>query len=168
MSYTTYKKINSVTVASTAAAIEFTSIPADYTDLLVLVSTRTNEAQPETNVTITFNGSTSNESARTLYGNGTSALSYSYASDIYMWTSGSSATTSAFGSASYYIPNYAGSTNKSLSIDSTMESNVVGSTMALTAGLWSDASAITSLKLTPGGGSFVQHSSATLYGIRKY
>jgi hypothetical protein len=164
----TYVKIQSVTVTgATQAAIEFTSIPGTFDDLVIFASLRSNETTVETNATISFNGSGANKSARTLYGNGTSALSYTYNSEIYIWLSGGTSTASTFGSAFYYIPNYAGSTNKSVSIDSTMEANITASTMALTAGLWSNSAAISSITITCGGGSFVTNSSATLYGIKK-
>lgn len=164
----TYKKITTVTVTgATAASVEFTSIPATYTDVLVLASLRSNEAQIETNATISFNGSGSNKSARTLYGGGSgSGVSYTYASEIYLWLSGGNSTASTFGNALIYIPNYAGSTNKSLSIDSVMENNATTSSMAMTAGLWSNTAAITSITITCGGGSFVTNSTATLYGIK--
>jgi hypothetical protein len=37
----------------------------------------------------------------------------------------------------------------------------------LSAALWSNSAAITSVKLIPNAGTFVQYSTATLYGINK-
>jgi hypothetical protein len=81
---------------------------------------------------------------------------------------GASATSSTFGNGELYIPNYAGSTNKSYSADSVAETNATATFMYLTAGLWSNTAAINSITMTPQGGSnFVQYTTATLYGISK-
>jgi hypothetical protein len=162
----TYEIIASVNVGSGgAASIDFTSIPSTYTDLLLSVSLRSTEATVETNATISFNGSGANKSARTLYGNGSTASSFTYASEIYLWLSGANSTASTFGNSQYYIPNYASSNNKSISIDSTSENNGTLVAQSLTAGLWANSSAITSITITCGGGNFVQYSTAYLYGI---
>jgi len=164
----TYTLIASSTVGSGGAAtIDFTSIPATYTDLLLSVSLRSTEATVETNATISFNGSSANKSARTLYGNGSNANSYAYGSEIYLWLSGASSTSSTFGNSQYYISNYSSSNNKSISIDSTSENNATLVAQSLSAGLWSNSAAITSITITCGGGNFVQYSTAYLYGIKK-
>jgi hypothetical protein len=163
---TTYTLISSATVGSGGAGtISFTSIPATYTDLLLSTSLRSNEGTVETNVTISLNSSGSNKSSKTLYGNGSSAASYNYTAEIYQWISGGTSTASTFGSGYYYIPNYAGSNYKSLSIDATSENNATLVAQSLTAGLWSNTAAITGITLTSGGGNFVQYSTAYLYGI---
>jgi hypothetical protein len=77
---------------------------------------------------------------------------------------GSSATASTFGSGLIYIPNYAGSTNKSYLTDWVTENNATAAYAGFTAGLLSNTAAITDVTLT---GSFVQYSTATLYGISK-
>jgi hypothetical protein len=46
-----------------------------------------------------------------------------------------------------------------------MENNATLSLMNLAAGLWSNTSAITSIKITAVG-TFEQYSTATLYGIK--
>jgi hypothetical protein len=102
-----------------------------------------------------------------LFGNGSSASS---GNDTNMYITSSivpsTSTASTFSNAELYIPNYAGSNNKSSSVDGVSENNATASNMALTANLWSDTAAITSIKLTPaGGGNFVQYSTAYLYGI---
>jgi hypothetical protein len=71
-----------------------------------------------------------------------------------------------FGNNIIYIPNYASSNYKSLSVDAVPEENGTQTYMILSAGLWSSSSAITSLKLVPNiGPNFVQYSTAYLYGI---
>jgi hypothetical protein len=46
-----------------------------------------------------------------------------------------------------YIPNYAGSSNKSVSIDAVTENNATAAEANLVAGLWSSTAAITSITL---------------------
>lgn len=166
----TYVKIASVTVGVLgAASMDFTSIPATYTDLLVKISARTTNAGINDNVSIRPNGNTTNRTAKRLYGQGISALSDSLTDIVAGNIAGATATTSTFGSAEFYLPNYAGSTNKSFSTDGVNESNVAtGVAMSIVAGLWSSTAAITSLNLyTESGSNFVQYSTATLYGILK-
>jgi hypothetical protein len=162
----TYEAIATVTVGSGGAAtIEFTSIPATYTDLLVKVSARASVDTVQ--ASISFNGSTSSRTNIMLYGNGSSAGSESL-SDMYSYgnVTSSVATANTFANAEYYIPNYAGSTYKSMSGDSVNERNATTAYSSITASLWSNTAAITSWTITCPGGNFVQYSTATLYGIK--
>ena len=167
---TTCKLIAKVTLGSDAANIEFTSIPGTYTDLLLSVSLRSNRASVNRDdCKMEFNGSSANLSSRVLIGNGSSASSSSDASVLYgPPATGSTATASTFGNGYAYIPNYAGSTNKSVSVEGTTESNETTTLIYAVAGLWSNTAAITSIKLLPySGTNFVTGSSAFLYGITK-
>lgn len=162
----TYKKIASVTVTAGAgqAEIEFASIPANYTDLILHLSGRC--TGDDFTTYLRFNSSTTNYSQRRLQGTGSAAESATDTA-ITMNITRSSYTASTFGSATAYIPNYAGSTNKSVSIDSVTENNATVNRNILNAGLWSDTSAITNIKLVPLTGNHAQYSTATLYGISK-
>jgi len=66
-----------------------------------------------------------------------------------------------------YIPNYAGSTNKSFSSETNQENNATAAFARLLAGLWSQTAAITDIEITPNTGNWVQYSTAVLYGISK-
>jgi hypothetical protein len=163
----TYTLIQSVTVGSGgAASIEFGSIPQTYTDLQVLFSLRGDYDTVVANVR--FNGLTTNLSSRLLLGSGSAASSQSDASNIKMQGAigASSFTASVFANSSLYIPNYAGATNKSVSVDYVSENNATTAWMGLTAGLWSNTSAITQITLLSSSGNIVQYSSASLYGIK--
>jgi hypothetical protein len=164
---TTYEAIATVTVGSGGAAnINFTSIPATYTDLAVLLCGRTDRAAIADSVAIRFNDSTTSYTQRTLTGDGSSAGSASE-TNIDARQSGDTATASTFGSATYYIPNYAGSTNKSVSVDSVQENNATEAYMRLSAGLWSNTAAITKITLVSiNAANFKQYTTATLYGIK--
>ena len=164
-----YVKIQSVTVGSGGTAnMEFTSIPGTFDDLLIKLSARPTSGGA-TQAQIQFNSSGGTAySDRTLEGSGSSASSYSRSSQPYVWAiAADPTTTSTFGNTEFYIPNYAGSDNKSVSIDSVSEANQTTAYMALVAGLWSNTSAITSIILTLNGTNFAQHSTAVLYGIKR-
>lgn len=170
---TTYTLISSITVGSGgSASVEFTSIPATYTDLKVVMSVRDSGASLERNIRLTFNsvGGTS-YSQRLLYGNGSSAASYSASSAAFIssfYASAANATASTFASNEIYIPNYTSSNNKSVSIDSVIENNGSSTSMGLSAGLFSDSGVISSIKFIPDnpGDTYVQYSTFYLYGIK--
>lgn len=164
----TFVQIGStVTVGSGGAAtIDFTSIPATFTDLMLVFSLRQSAAN--NNIRLSVNGTTSNYSEIVLYGTG-SATASTTASTTYfnlIYSNGSGETANTFGNGQVYIPNYAGSNNKSMSADAVYENNATAAIASLTALLWSNAAAITSLSLVPVSGTWVQYSTATLYGIK--
>jgi hypothetical protein len=166
----TYKKIASVTVGSGgAASIDFTSIPSTYTDLIILVSIRGSASADYRDLFLKFNGSSTGYSNRTLYGSGSSAASGSPFTDkAYVgYPNNATSTSSTFTNGQIYIPNYAGSTNKSLSVDIVTENNATSSFAHLMTSLWSNTNAITSIALTMDSSNFVQYSTAVLYGISK-
>jgi hypothetical protein len=166
---TTYTLISSVTVGSGGAAnIEFTSIPATYTDLLVRISTRSNfTTYINDPLLLTLNSSTSNFTGIYLTASNTSTFYGGfgrYAGDSN--TQNGSSTSNTFSNIDVYLPNYASSNNKSFSVDTTIESNTVGTNLGFLAGSWSNSSAITSLRLTSNNSStLLQYSSVYLYGI---
>jgi len=164
---TTFTKIAAVTVgAGGAASIDFTSIPSTYTDLCVKVSARGTDSSGD--LGIKLNTSSSSFSRRVLRGNG-SAASSTNASDNYIGgLEPSTYTASTFGNAEIYIPNYAGSTNKSISVDSVTENNATEAFAFFVASLWSNSAAITGITLYPfTSGNLAQYSTAVLYGINK-
>ena len=162
-------KIQTVTVGSGgAASIDFTSIPGTMTDLMLVMSLRTSDSGTSwTSANLTINGVTTNQTARFLYGAGSGSGASSTNTVIDAWVNSGNSTANTFNNASIYIPNYAGSTNKSFSVDLVTENNTTTALQIIEAGLWSSSAAITSLSYAPASGSLVQYSSATLYGITK-
>ena len=159
--------IQSVTVPSGgSASIDFTSIPRTYTDLVLKLSLRQNQAN--NNVRITFNGSSTGYSERMVYGTGSSALSTSASAAYFnlVYSDGSAETASTFSNNELYIPNYAGSTYKSVSVDGVYENNATAAIAALTAQLWSNTAAITSISIFPASTNWVTNSTAYLYGVK--
>jgi hypothetical protein len=160
--------ISTVTVgAGGQASIDFTSIPSTYTDLMVVLSARTTNAAAGDAILVAFNGVTTNLSSRRLQGDGSSATSSTYASAFQPIVDGNTSTASTFGNYTMYIPNYAGSTNKSFSVDAVNENNATAATQQIWAGLWSQTTAINQLTFTGQSVNFVQYSTASLYGITK-
>lgn len=168
----TYTLIASYTVGSGGAAnIEFTSIPATYTDLKVVVSARNVAANVAGGVWLYPNGSSANMTARVLFGTG-SVIGSTTDTKIWGYTNSANSTSSTFGNIEFYIPNYTSSNNKSISVDGVMENNATEGRQNLSAGLWSITSAITSITLesfnnsTSAVANFAEHSTAYLYGIK--
>lgn len=167
----TFVKIASVTVgAGGAANMSFSSIPSTYTDLVVLLSGR-HTGSTASSLGLQLNGTTSTYSSRWLSGNGSSASSSNTAGTSIVATYGSipgtASTSNTFSNDIIYIPNYTGSSNKSVSSDGVQENNATAAYASLSAGLWSNTAAITSITLFPYDvTNFVQYSTATLYGIK--
>lgn len=167
---TTFTKIASATVGSGGAStITFSSIPSTYTDLVILTSLRdTASGIANAGMRVIFNGSGSGFSTRWVYGNGTTTFS---TTDSGSWIRigqqpGSTAASNTFSNDTIYIPNYAGSTNKSLSADAVSENNTTEAYATLTAGLWSNTAAINQVQIQSNSTAWAQYSSATLYGIK--
>lgn len=171
----TFELIASSTVGSGGAAnIDFTSIAGTYTDLCLKLSLRTDRASVIDQLKITFNNSGTGYTGIILY-NGNSSVgsetnTAATGGSTYLignYIDGASATSSTFGNGEIYIPNYAGSSNKSVSLDMVQENNAAGGYSSLTAGLWSNTAAITSVKLqSANSANFVQYSTAYLYGVK--
>lgn len=168
---TTYTLIDKATVGSGGvASISFTSIPSTYTDLLLRVSGRSTRSSYYDNISIKPNGSTSNRSTRYILGYEGGVISGTTTDgSAISGMAGNTATSNTFGSTDIYIPNYASSNYKSFSIDAVGENNSSNSRTGLSAMLWSDTAAITSIEIIPdadGGASFMEYTTAYLYGIK--
>ena len=155
----TFELISSVTVGSGGtASIDFTSIPATFTDLCVKLSALGNQTE---GMYLQFNGSTTGFTGKYLIGDGSTASSGSLAR--YAGSLKNLANTP--NNTEIYIPNYAGSANKSFSVDNVQEDNTTLAYQNLIAGLWSNTAAITSIKIEAAS-SFRQYSTAYLYGVK--
>jgi hypothetical protein len=165
----TFELIASSTVGSGgAASIDFSSIPSTYTDLCFKISARITRSGAVTDImNVSFNGTSTNESCRRMEGNGASASLASNSLLLAYQASSTDATASTFGNGEFYIPNYAGSTNKSASNDGVSENNGTTAFAGLAANLWSNTAAINQVTFTPDSGSdFVQYSTIYLYGVK--
>lgn len=167
---TTMKLIAKTTLGSDASSVEFTSIPATFSDLLIVYSARSARNDTYDDFKVRFNTSTSGYSSRLLYGYNTLVASVTYTEIVGLAVPGSTATANTFGSGEIYIPNYAGSTNKSVSLSSCGENNSATYVFNYAAaGLWSSTDAISRVVIDDytGGSNIVSGSSFYLYGITK-
>lgn len=161
--------IESQTLGSSQASVTLGSggtLPQTYKTLKVVMSTRSDQSGNWITVFIRPNGSSSNGSYRDVYGTGTAAGSQVDASNVDTYTVGSSSTSGTFASTTIDLPNYSASTNKPISTDSVTENNGTAALQLMSAGLWSNTAAITSIQLTFATGNFVSGSSFTLYGLK--
>jgi hypothetical protein len=159
------KLIESKTLGTAAASIEFTSIPQDGTDLVFLILSRTTGTGNTLN--ITFNGNTTGYTNRVLSGSGSSVVSFANSNRIAGYAGISLETANTFGSTNLYIPNYSGATNKSYSSEAVSENNATEAYQALFAGLWSNTAAITSVLFASISGNLVAGSTISLYKVTK-
>jgi hypothetical protein len=162
---------------ASASSVTFSNIPqTGYTDLKIVVSARTSNTNGYTGgMSLRFNGSsTAVYSHRELLAATSTPSSGSGSSLSYMRLAdavGSSLTASTFGNQEIYIPNYTGSTNKSVSVDGVAENNASTDYTwqeKLLAGLWGNTAAITSVTLFGGDAgtlNFLAGSTFSLYGI---
>lgn len=164
----TYTLISSVTVgAGGASTIDFSSIPSTYTDLKLVLSARNGDTGGGA-ATVKFNadGTTTNYNYKRLVGTGSTTLSSGANALFWLYTDSQDWTANTFGSGEMYVPNYAGSTQKSVSIDSINENNATTVATSFWAGLWSGTAAINQITLTSTVGNFLQYTTAYLYGIK--
>lgn len=155
----TYSLINSTTLGSANTTITFSSIPATFTDLVIVCSL---SASAATYSGIRFNGDTaSNYSLTDMYGTGSSAIS-SRQSNI---TGGGSGDTSGTGTVLIYqINDYSNATTYKTVIgrNGSPSTNVVASVS-----LWRSTAAVNSITLyTVSANNWLAGSTFKLYGIQ--
>jgi hypothetical protein len=159
------KLIATQTLTSDQPNIIFTSIPQNFTDLVLFISGRTDRALEGDGFSLRFNGNQSGYSQRRLIGAGSGSPSSDTQLNSF-FTTANNATANTFGNSSIYIPNYAGNANKSYSNDGVSENNATTSYAGINAGVWANTAAINSITLTPEGGTvFRANTTASLYGI---
>ena len=155
--------IATTTLSSTAASITFSSIPATYTDLRIVL---TGKGGAGGDLLMNFNGDTAtNYNQNRIMGDGTSATSNRFINQgglrFSYWGLGS--TYPQF--YTYDIFSYAGSTYKTtLGTMSENNSTSYGATASYV-GLWRSTAAITQAVLSLSGDTFAVGTTATLYGI---
>lgn len=171
----TITRIDSLTVgAGGASSFSFTNISQDYSALLIKLSVRDTNSQ----LYGAFNWQY-NSSGGTAYSyinqstNGSTVTSATQTNldSIYapFSSNGANSTANTFNNMDIYIPNYAGTTNQKMSLaEAAYENNGSTAGILLNRGLWTSTAAITSIAFYVGGSgaTFVQNTTATLYGIK--
>jgi len=165
----TFTLIASSTVgAGGVTEIDFNTIPNTFTDLALKLSLRASAGPAFGYLYLNFNNVGYTATSRYLQADGTSLISDNNTSGYSGIINASGATASTFSNVDIYIPNYAGSSNKSFIVDGTMENNASLSYLNLMAVIWSSTSAINRITMKPAGTqTFLQYSTAYLYGVSK-
>ena len=165
-----YILLETIALTQSAASVTFDNLPTSgYTDLKIVMSGRLTAGASTQSLTVQFNGSTSGYLSRNLRGSGSAASSVTdvYGTDeMYLGEfPAANSTANTFGNGEIYIPNYISSNNKSVSADMVTENNATLAWSYLSAGLWANSSAITSIRLIPNAADFVANSTFSLYGL---
>jgi hypothetical protein len=165
-----YASIATVTVGSGgASSITFSSIPSTYTHLQLRGISRGGYAESDDTIYATFNGDTAaNYSFHNLLGNNSAGANAGTSqSNIQIARiAEASLTSNDFATAVIDILDYT-NTNKYKTTRSLSGWDGNGSgDIRLISGNWRSTSAITSITLTPGSGSFLQYTQFALYGIK--
>ena len=154
----TYTPIATTTLGSATASVTFSSL-GSYTDIVaILTPIRTTT---DANTICRFNGdSGSNYSATSLYGDGSSAVSYRLTN--YSWLNIGYTTTNQQTQIVHFM-NYSNTTTYKTAL---IRQSNTGSAAQAIAGLWRNTAAITSIVFSlEGGSNFATGSTFTLYGI---
>lgn len=149
--------------AGGAASIEFTSIPQDGVDLLILFSIRSDYAGEIGFGRVRVNGTDGNDIF--LRGTG-SAASSGTSTSLSANFNANTATSNTFGNGQIYISNYTASgVAKSISVNIVSENNATLARQEITAGTTTSTDAVTSLLIEDFGDTLMQYSTASLYKI---
>ena len=164
---TTYTLISSNVLASSAASVTFSSIPATYTDLVLRLSARNNDGGGGV-IRIYFNGDTTAStgySSTGIRGDGTSVTSFQSTPASSYSLNCNAETANTFTSLEMCIPNYASVSSKPISVSVATENNATAAEIEQFALLNTNTS-ISSINIfTSGSLVFPATSSFYLYGI---
>lgn len=165
-----YVLISEYTTSITTASVSLSNIPqTGYTDLKLAISAKSTRSNATDTVFLKFNNTATTYTNRRLYGFATTVGSDTGTTgagiDIAA-INGATSTANTFSNQEVYIPNYLGSGQKIVSLDSVDEINSsTGNFLVMNSGMWNGTSAISTITLTPDVGSFVAGSTFSLYGI---
>lgn len=165
--------IQAITVGSGGtSSFDFTSIPATFTDLKIVVSARSNRpGEPVGDLFVRINNDTANNYGMiSLIGDGTNNTSAGNSAQtvaVHFLINGPTSTANTFSNGSLYIANYLATTKKTISCDMTTETNGSLIFMRLICMFYEGTSAVNRVTLFDGNSATIlQHSTAYLYGIK--
>ena len=159
---TTYEPIATASGTGSNTTFSFTSIPATYTDLILVINGSLNTGN---NTRMRFNNNSgSNYSMTVIAGDGSSASSYRDGSQTAFSYPGYYDT--AMGMNIIHVMNYSNTTTYKTFI----QRNSKASNQAQAAvGLWTQTAAINQIDFyTASGGTWTTSTNATLYGIKAF
>jgi hypothetical protein len=157
----TYEKIITTTLSTTPTDVTLSSIPATYTDLMLIINGSYTFGSGVDSFGIQANGDTgANYSRLVLSGNGSAASSSTL-------TSGTKTLIGLLGAENttniIYINNYSNTTTyKTFLCRANSPSNLIRANV----GTWRSTAAINSLLFTGEGNNFASGTTFTIYGIK--
>ena len=161
-------KIQHHILDSVQSSIDFTVIPQEYTDLVLVYSVRSADGGNQNDSgQIIFNSdsNTANYTTRQLRGTG-STFEAGDRTTTPGEINGSASTSGVFSSGKAYIKNYTSTASKLVSVEVVSENNAQSAFQHLSAMTYSTSFPITEISLKSEGAlNLAQYSSATLYGI---
>ena len=156
----TYEPLATATSSGSSATISFTSIPATYTDLYIVVNGTV--ANANNTMLMQYNSDTAaNYSSTVLSGDGSTTESFrgTSTSDMYCGRISTTQSTNII-----QIQNYANTTTYKTFIS---RGNNTAARVSAFVGTWRNTAAITTVTLSfNGAGSFASGTTATIYGIK--
>jgi hypothetical protein len=161
----TYEPIATTTLGSATSTITFSSIPATYTDLRLVITSTVSDAAGY--IGLRFNSdSGTNYSYTQLKGDGSSAATNSttFSDTLYLGSSGSPSTTIPY-LQTVDVFSYSGSTYKTALVTTSQDRNGSGEVIRQS-GLWRSTSAINAILIRVYTGNLNAGTTATLYGIK--
>ena len=161
----TYEPIATTTLTNYASTIDFTNIPATYTDLRIVLVGEHRSGTATVRMRVNSDTGT-NYSSTELTGDGTSATSArnSSSSRINCGNANFNNTLPSLITVDWF--SYAGSTYKTCLVTTSQDRNGSGVVYRIV-GLWRNTSAITSITMALSSGDYKDGTTVTLYGILK-
>lgn len=162
----TYEPIATQTLGSDAADVTFSTIAADWTDLVLVCFVRSANAALDAGLRIQVNADTGNNYSETiLYGDGSSVVSARASSRGFIGShdiEADNATAGVFAGVRFDLMSYA-NTNVYKTILTTNYATTLSVRRGV--GLWRSTSAITSIKVYANTGNLKTGSTISLYGL---
>jgi hypothetical protein len=155
----TYEKIATTTLGSATATVTLSSIPATYTDLVLIINGTIVGADGGN--LVRYNGDTGNNYSYTqMYGTGSATASNrdSNISNMQLGRQGSVQSTSIIN-----VQNYSNTTTYKTAI---ARGSNTGGIVVAQVGLWRNTAAINSIAVSNESGNFNSGCTFTLYGIK--
>lgn len=160
----TYALIASGSGTGSNNSVSFTSIPATYTDLILVINGRGTSVSASQNITLRFNGETAatNYSQTYLRGDGTTPASGRY-SESYLHSASSWRDIRDYNHI-VHIQDYANATTYKTSL---VRTNYAGGDVAAIAILWrATPAAINQININIDNGNYASGTTFKLYGIQ--
>lgn len=157
MATNTYVALDKTVTTSSATTLTWSSIPSGYTDLFIVGYCKA--VAPGGATFLRFNGDSATNYSRTrILGTGSSASSVSVPNETKIAIDAPNTEWSNF---TVNVQNYSNNTTYKTALNRANSSDYVTAQV----GTWRNTAAITSITLTIDGGSFVDGSTFSLYGI---